>query len=106
MMLATWQLFLTYGFFIIMLFIAGLYCILVTRNLVRVLIGLELLTKSVTLLLILGGYMTGKVALAQAIVITLIVIEVVVIAVMAGVILSIYRHTGSLDASNIKSLKG
>lgn len=91
---------------IIMLFIAGLYCILVTRNLMRVLIGLELLTKAVTLLLIVAGYITGRGALAQAVVITLIVIEVVVIAVMAGVILSIYRHTGSLDAENIKSLKG
>ncbi len=91
---------------IIMLFIAGLYCILVTRNLMRVLIGLELLTKAVTLLLIVAGYVTGRVALAQAIVITLIVIEVVVIAVMAGVILSIYRHTGSLDAQNVKTLKG
>ena len=91
---------------IIMLFIAGLYCILVTRNLMRVLIGLELLTKAVTLLLIVSGYLTGRTALAQAVVITLIVIEVVVMAVMAGVILSIYRHTGSLDASNIKSLKG
>ena len=101
-----WQLFLNYGFFIIMLFIAGLYCILVTRNLVRVLIGLELLTKGVTLLLILGGYMTGRTALAQCLVITLIVIEVVIMAVMAGIILSIYRHTGSLDASNLRSLKG
>jgi len=91
---------------IIMLFIAGLYCILVTRNLMRVVIGLELLTKAVTLLLIAAGYATGRMALAQALVITLIVIEVVVIAVMVGVILSIYRYTGSLDASNIKSLKG
>jgi multisubunit Na+/H+ antiporter MnhC subunit len=91
---------------IVILFVAGLYCILVTRNLMRVLIGLELLTKAVTLLLIVAGYATGKTALAQAIVITLIMIEVVVIAVMAGVILSIYRHTGSLDARNIKSLKG
>lgn len=91
---------------IIALFVAGLYCILVTRNLMRVLVGLELLTKAVTLLLILAGYATGKTALAQAIVITLIMIEVVVIAVMAGVILSIYRHTGSLDASNVKTLKG
>ena len=91
---------------IVILFVAGLYCILVTRNLMRVLIGLELLTKAVTLLLIAAGYATGRTALAQAIVITLIMIEVVVIAVMAGVILSIYRHTGSLDASNVKSLKG
>lgn len=91
---------------IIILFIAGLYCILVTRNLMRVLIGLELLTKAVTLLLIVAGYATGRESLAQAVVITLIVIEVVVIAVMAGVILSIYRHTGSLDAGSVKSLKG
>ena len=91
---------------IIMLFIAGLYCILVTRNLMRVLIGIELLTKAVTLLLIAAGYAAGRTALSQAIVITLIVIEVVVMAVMAGVILSIYRHTGSLDASNLKDLKG
>ena len=51
---------------IIMLFIAGLYCILVTRNLMRVLIGLELLTKAVTLLLIVAGYAVGRVALVQA----------------------------------------
>lgn len=100
------QIFLNYGFYIIMVFIAGLYLILVTKNLMRVLIGLELLTKGVTLLLIAAGYVTGRMALAQAVVITLIIIEVVVIAVMAGVMLSIYRHTGSLDASNLKSLKG
>ena len=91
---------------IVILFVAGLYCILVTRNLMRVLIGLELLTKAVTILLIVAGYATGRTALAQAIVITLIMIEVVVMAVIAGVILSIYRHTGSLDASSVKSLKG
>jgi NADH-quinone oxidoreductase subunit K len=106
MISANWHILMNYGLFVVMLFIAGLYCILVTRNLVRVLIGIELLTKGVTLLLILAGYMTGRIALAQAVVITLIVIEVVVIAVMAGVILSIYRHTGSLDASNLKNLKG
>ena len=91
---------------IVILFVAGLYCILVTRNLMRVLIGLELLTKAVTILLIVAGYATGRTALAQAILITLIMIEVVVMAVIAGVILSIYRHTGSLDASSVKSLKG
>ncbi|MHB9154601.1 MAG: NADH-quinone oxidoreductase subunit K, partial [Endomicrobiales bacterium] len=38
--------------FIPLLFIAGFYCILVTRNLIRTLIGLEILTKAVTLLII------------------------------------------------------
>ena len=100
------QLFSIFGIFIVMLFIAGLYCILMTRNMMRALIGLEVLMKAVTLLLILAGYVTGNMAFAQSIVITLIVIEVVVIAITAGVILSIYRHTNSLDRSTIRDLKG
>jgi len=40
---------------IIMLFTAGFYCILVTRNMIRVLIGLEVLTKAVTLLFVFIG---------------------------------------------------
>ena len=100
------QLFSIFGIFIVLLFIAGLYCILMTRNMMRALIGLEILTKAVTVLLILAGYVTGNMAFAQSIVITLIVIEVVVIAITAGVILSIYRHTNSLDRSTIMDLKG
>ena len=100
------QLFSIFGIFIVMLFIAGLYCVIMTRNMMRALIGLEVLMKAVTLLLILAGYVTGNMATAQALVITLIVIEVVVIAVTAGVILSIFRHTNSLDRSEIRELKG
>jgi multisubunit Na+/H+ antiporter MnhC subunit len=96
----------TYGFFIIMLFITGIFCILKTRSLMRALIGLELLTKAVTLLLIVTGYVTGNVAFTQVLVITLIIIEVVVIAIMAGVILSAYRHTESLDVRALRDLKG
>jgi multisubunit Na+/H+ antiporter MnhC subunit len=46
--------------------ITGFYCLIVTYNLIRALIGLELLTKSATLLIILAGYITGRTALAQA----------------------------------------
>jgi NADH-quinone oxidoreductase subunit K len=100
------QLFSIFSIFIVMLFIAGLYCVIMTRNMMRALIGLEVLMKAVTILLILAGYVTGNMATAQALVITLIVIEVVVIAITAGVILSIFRHTNSLDRSSIRELKG
>lgn len=91
---------------IIMLFTAGFYCILVTRSMIRGLIGLEILTKAVTLLFVYIGYVTKQVALAQAFVITMIVIEVVIIVVAGGVILSVYRHDESLDVRNLRSLKG
>jgi len=61
-----WQLFLRFDYFVILLLITGLYCVIVTRNLMRALIGLEILTKAVTLLLIVAGYTTGRVAQAQA----------------------------------------
>lgn len=92
--------------FIILLFVTGIYCILVTRNFIRVLIGLEILTKAVTLLIVLAGFATGHVALAQAYAVTLIVIEVVVIAVAAGIVLSIFRVNNSLDVTNLRNLKG
>jgi multisubunit Na+/H+ antiporter MnhC subunit len=92
--------------FIPLLFIAGIYCLVVTRNLLRALIGLELLTKGATLLIILAGHVTGRLALTQSLVITLIVIEVVVAVVAAGVILNIFRHHNSLDTKNLRHLKG
>ncbi|MHB9155992.1 MAG: NADH-quinone oxidoreductase subunit K, partial [Endomicrobiales bacterium] len=60
----------------------------------------------VTLLIIVAGYVTGRVALAQALAITLIVIEVVVVVVAAGIILNVFRQTNSLDARNLKTIKG
>jgi multisubunit Na+/H+ antiporter MnhC subunit len=90
----------------ILVFIIGIYCILVTANLIRALIGLELLTKAVTLFLILAGYVTGRTGLAQALVVTLIVIEVVVIAVAIGVILCVFRHNKTIDATLLRNIKG
>ena len=92
--------------FIPLLFIIGMYCVIATRNLIRTLFGLEILMKAVTLLIILAGHVTNRMALAQTLVITLIVIEVVVMVVAAGVIINIFRHNNSLDARNLQNLKG
>jgi NADH-quinone oxidoreductase subunit K len=86
--------------------VAAGYCLLVSRNLIRILIALELLTKAVTFLIAIGGYYTGQLALAQSFIITLIVIEVVVIAVAAGIVIGAYRHNGSLDVRALQNLKG
>ncbi|MBN1334675.1 MAG: NADH-quinone oxidoreductase subunit K [Deltaproteobacteria bacterium] len=84
----------------------GLYLVLATRNLLRLIIGLELLTKGVTLLIVLAGEITGRTALAQSFAITLIVVEVVVVVVAAGIALSVFRNEGSLDAGAVRRLKG
>lgn len=89
-----------------MLFVAGLYCIVFSRNLLRVLIGTELLAKAVTLLLVLAGAVTGRVALAEALVITVIVLEVVAVAVAAGIVVGVYKQHGSARVRLLMGLKG
>jgi NADH-quinone oxidoreductase subunit K len=91
---------------IVLLFITGIYCLLVTRNLIRILIALEILTKGVTLLLIAAGYATGQMSLAQSLVITLIIIEVVVIAVAAGIVIGLHKYNDTLDTRKLRNLKG
>jgi NADH:ubiquinone oxidoreductase subunit K len=88
------------------LFVAGLYCVAFARNLIRTLIGMELMTKSVTLLLALAGAVTGRMALAEAFIITLIVLEVVAIAVAAGLVVGIFKHHGAARAGVLTDLKG
>jgi multisubunit Na+/H+ antiporter MnhC subunit len=85
---------------------SGLYTLLVTQNLIRTIIGLELLTKAVTVGLILTGKLTGKLGLGQALVITVIVIEVVVMVVAVGLVLLAHRHTGQVDSRLLRNLKG
>jgi multisubunit Na+/H+ antiporter MnhC subunit len=99
-------LFLIFGIFTILLGVCGFYCIVVTKNFVRTLIGLEILTKAVTLLIIVAGYVSNRVALAQSLVITLIVVEVVVIAMAAGIVFGIFKQIGSLNITKMRNLKG
>lgn len=92
--------------FAVMLSVIGIYCVLMTYNLIRALIGLELLIKAVTLFIIVVGYITHHTALTQVLVVTFIVIEVVVMTVAVGIVLGIRRHTDSLDTRQIRDLKG
>ena len=101
-----WQLLLSFGFFAALLFVAGLYCILVTRNLLRAIIGVELMIKAVTLLLIVVGYVTNNTALTQSFVITIIVIEVVIAVIAGGIALRVYRHIDILDVRRLRNLRG
>ena len=100
------QILWSFGIFIVILAVIGLYCLLATYNLIRALIGLEIMIKAATLLVIVVGYVTGRTALTQALVVTFITIEVVVMAVAIGVVLGIRHYNNSLDTRKIRNLKG
>jgi len=99
----TWYLYL---FFSAGLVFAGLYALLAKRNLIRLFIAIEVISKGVSLLLLSTGFAKGNVLVAQALVVTFIVVEVSLVATALAIIINVYRHTKSLDIRKLARLKG
>lgn len=86
--------------------VIGFYGLLVSDNLIRTLIAMEILSKVVVLAIILAGYVTNQMGLAQALAVTLIIIEVALTVVAVGVVLCIFKQNKTLDVSAIRNIKG
>ena len=84
----------------------GLYCLMAKTNLIKSIIGIEIMAKSVFLAFILGGYHTNQSGLGQSFVITMIFIDAIVVAVALALIVNAFKHTGSIDVSSLKRLRG
>jgi len=97
--------FLTMGFVAVLLGI-GIYCLLTMRNLIKLFIGVEIISKGITLALIATGFAKKNILLAQSLAITFIVVEVSVVATALAIIINIYRHTKSLDIRKLTNLRG
>ncbi len=98
-----WQL---YMLAIIILIGLGVYCLLARRNLIQLLIGIEVIAKAVTLSFILAGFLQGNEQIAQAVVITIILIEVITVGVAMSLIVVAQRSTGSIDSKDFRRLRG
>jgi NADH:ubiquinone oxidoreductase subunit K len=91
---------------VVLLLAIGLYSLFRTRNLMRVLISVEILMKAVTLLFIGSGHITSNMASVQAYVVVIIIIEVVLLVIATGIIVGSYRKNRTLDTSKLNNLKG
>jgi multicomponent Na+:H+ antiporter subunit C len=115
-----------------LLFMVGLYCTVVKKNIVKIVIGLAVMEYAVNLFLIMLGYRTGGTApiidktylepgtgqiaanfinsavdpLPQALVLTAIVIALGSLALMVSMCIRIYEKYGTLDITEIRRLKG
>ncbi|MEA5077571.1 NAD(P)H-quinone oxidoreductase subunit 4L, chloroplastic [bioreactor metagenome] len=83
----------------------GMYCLLASRNLIRVIVGLQLLIKGVALAFVLGGNMSGNVNLGQTLGLTVIVADTIVAVVGLSMAVQIRHRLGTLDVKELSSLK-
>jgi multicomponent Na+:H+ antiporter subunit C len=110
----------------------GLYCVLVKKNMVKIVIGIVVMEYAVNLFLIMLGFRSGGDApiicrqdlagpagqvkdlfinrtvdpLPQALVLTSIVIGLGSLALMISVCIKVYEKYGTFDITQIRRLKG
>jgi multisubunit Na+/H+ antiporter MnhC subunit len=92
--------------FVAGLLFVGIYCLLTMKNIIKLFIGIEVVSKGVSLALLATGFVKKNILLAQSLVITFIVVEVSLVATALAIIINIYRHTKSLDIRKLAKLKG
>lgn len=93
--------------FIFIQFVIGLGCLMVKRDMVRLLIGVEILFNAANLCFIaLSSHVTGFIdPFPQTIVMMAIVLDGSVIAVGLVIVINAYKHYGTLDVRKLRRLK-
>jgi multicomponent Na+:H+ antiporter subunit C len=114
-----------------LLFVIGLYCAVVKKNMVKIVIGIMVMEYAVNIFLIMIGYRAGGRApivapddvlsagglsglfvrscvdpLPQALVLTAIVISLGSLALMISICIRTYERYGTFDITEIRRLKG
>jgi len=88
------------------LFGIGLYGLLVTRNMIKLVAVLQVLVKSAVLALVLAGRVSGQINLGQSLAATVIVADTIVAVIGLALAVQVRQRLGTLDLNDIASLKG
>ena len=103
------------------LFLTGIYGLIVQRNLIKIVISLTIMEFSIFIFLAMIGYIDGGVApiivseetnqlfvdpLPQAMVLTAIVIGLATTSMLMAIAIRLYRKYGTFDIRKINNLRG
>jgi NADH:ubiquinone oxidoreductase subunit K len=83
----------------------GLYGLLIARNLIKVVVTLQLLLKGAMLALIAAGQIAGDAELGQSLALTVIVADTIVAVVALALAVQVRRHFGTLDVRALTTLR-
>lgn len=84
----------------------GFYGLLVSRNLIKIVIALQILVKAALLGLIAAGNISGQINLSQSLAITVIVADTIVAVIGIALGVQVRRKMGTLDVHDMSSLRG
>ena len=83
----------------------GLLGVLVTRNLIKVVVGLQIVVKGAMLALVLAGRLSGQIQTGATLALTVIVADTIVSVVALAFAVQVRRQFGTLDLQALSTLR-
>ena len=83
----------------------GLYGILITRTLIKVVVALHVLVKGAMIFIVLAGPLVGQIEIGQSMALTVIVADTIVAVIGLALAVQIRRHFGTLDVKALTTLR-
>lgn len=83
----------------------GVYGLLISRSLIKIVVALQILVKGAMLALVAAGVASGRTNLGQSLAVTVIVADTVVAVIGLALAVQVKRRLGTLDVRELSSLK-
>jgi NADH:ubiquinone oxidoreductase subunit K len=84
----------------------GIYGLMASSHLIRLVIALQLVVKSAVLALVAAGARTGASSLGESVAIVVIVADTVIAVVLLALAVRVHRTFGTLDVRALSRLRG
>jgi NADH-quinone oxidoreductase subunit K len=88
------------------LFGIGLYGLLVIRNLIKIVVVLQILGKGAVLALVMAGKVCGQIDLGQSLAVSVILVDTLVATIGLALAVQVQQRCGTLDLKYLSSLRG
>ncbi len=95
------------GFLVILgLLCIGVYGLLVIRNLIKIVVALQILAKAAVTALVVAGSASGQLDLGQSLAVTVIVVDTIAAVIALALAVQVRQHFGTLDLGAVATLRG
>ena len=88
------------------LLVVGLVCMLTRKRVIKQIIGLSIMLQGALVSLIEGGRVHGQMQIAQSLVISALVVEAMVMAILLALVVNVFRYHPEGLVDDLDSLKG
>ncbi len=83
----------------------GFYGLLISRNLIKIVVALQIMTKGALLILVVAGTLQVQIGLSQSMAVMVIIADTIVAVVGLALAVQVRRHVGTLDIKALTSLR-